>query len=103
MEDLHKAYTSVLKVGDPEYWWLLENSLRTAKDLLWRRLQHGDYRDDNEARAVMDAYWALKKVVELQEKKIRQIPLPEKNEEKLPPARIGLLPQEVTSDATPTA
>ena len=94
MEDLHKAYTSVLKVGDPEYWSLLERSLHNAKDLLWKRLQHGLYADDEEAKATMDAYWALRKVAKLLEEKLHQIPLPEKREDHLSQAQPLLDPEE---------
>lgn len=65
------------RFGTPDYWELLSSCLFEAKMLLWKRLQHGAYGDDQEAKATMEAYWALKRVVELLEKKIRQIPLPE--------------------------
>lgn len=101
MVKTRKAQDIGLQVGEPEYWELLTSSLHKAKDLLWKRLQYGQYKDDNEARAVMDAYWALKKVVELQETKIRQIPLPIKDGEEVPPALIYGEPQEVASDPAP--
>lgn len=101
MAKARKAQEMELQVGAPDYWDLLEKSLHQAKALLWRRLQRGLYYDDVEAKAVMDAYWALKKVVELQEKKMHQLPLSVKWEEELPPAPIGLIPQEVAHGPTP--
>lgn len=89
MVKARKAPELGLGVGDPEYWELLERSLHNAKDLLWKRLQHGLYADDEEAKATMDAYWAIRKVVRLMEEKIRQLPLPGKKAEVPPPSEVA--------------
>ena len=69
--------TTIPQVGEPQYWTELGESLNHAKRLLWARIQRGDYHDDEEAKAAMEAYWAVKKILALQEKKMRQIRLPE--------------------------
>ena len=72
-----KDTSTIPEVGDPQYWIELGESLNQAKRLLWARVQRGLYHDDKEAKATMEAYWAVKNVLKLQENKMRQIPLPE--------------------------
>ncbi len=76
-----KEATTIPQVGGPEYWTELGESLNHAKRLLWARIQRGDYHDDEEAKAAMEAYWAVMKVLKLQGDKMRQIPLPEEGRE----------------------
>lgn len=64
--------TKIPVVGTPEYWDDLAKALGTVKSLLWARLQHGAYQDDEEAKATFDAYWAVKKVQRLAERTMRQ-------------------------------
>ena len=67
-----KETIRIPEVGTPEYWTQLTEALSTVKELLWARLQHGLYSDDEEAKATMDAYWSIKKVHRLQERNMRQ-------------------------------
>ncbi len=72
----HQAETTrIPEVGEPDYWLELSQSLTRAKDLLWARVQRGFYYDDEEAKATMEAYWAVKKVIRQQERTMRQPPL----------------------------
>ena len=75
-----KDTTTIPEIGAHEYWVELSEALTYAKRLLWARIQRGDFHDDAEAKAAMEAYWDLKKVIKLQENKllpVRQIRLPE--------------------------
>ena len=67
--------TRTSNVGEPDYWIELSQSLTRAKDLLWARVQRGLYHDDEEAKATMEAYWAVKKVIRQIERNMRQPPL----------------------------
>ena len=67
--------TQMSDVGEPDYWMELSQSLTRAKDLLWARVQRGLYHDDEEAKATMEAYWAVKKVIRQIERNMRQPPL----------------------------
>lgn len=70
-----KEQATVPEVGQPEYWTELSECLKRARELLWARVQRGRYRDDGEAKAVMEAYCSVKKVLSIQERKMGQIPL----------------------------
>jgi len=72
-----KEKSTIAQGGAPDYWPEISEALNQAKRLLWARIQRGEYHDDEEARSTMEAYSAVKKILKLQETKMRQIPFPE--------------------------
>jgi len=89
-----------VRITGPEWWGELESTLEHARAVLWARLQNGNYYNDEEARSLMEAYWAVKRALTLQATARKQIPLPIKEEEEYPPAPVGLIPQEMTYPST---
>lgn len=63
--------------GSPQWHELLQAHLVAARELLWARLQQGDYLYDDEPAAVASAYNSVRRALKLVTERLGQLKLPD--------------------------